>query len=111
MSSNAGTGSRGLLNLKGKPKMLHAWQAYQALTYETKWKADVEQGWKEYRAQSDADNPKKMTRLVYLMEFMKEKLAGETDKMKTEVEDYRRSFKEATPIPGDNQARNLEFQV
>jgi hypothetical protein len=93
--------------------MLHAWQAYQALTYETKWKDDVEQGWKAYRAQydSDADNPKKMTRLVYLMEFMKEKLAGETDEMKSEVESYRRSFKEATPIQSDNQARNLEFQV
>jgi len=92
--------------------MPHAWQAYQALTYETKWKADVEQGWKEYRAQSDADNQKKMTRLVYLMEFMKEKLAEETDEMKTKVETYRKSFKEGTPITGNgNQTRNLEFQA
>ena len=52
-----------------------------------------------------------MTRLIYLMEFMKKKLAEETDEMKSEVENYRRNFKEATPIPSnDDQARNLEFQ-
>lgn len=81
------------------------------MTYETRWKDDVEKGWKEYRAQSDDDNPKKMTRLVYLMEFMKGKLSEETDEMKSEVEDYRRSFKEASPISSDLQARNLEFQA
>ena len=111
MSSNAGTGSQGLLNLKGKSRMLHSWQAYQALTYETKWKDAVEEGWKQFQAQSDAEQQKKMTRLIYLMEFMKKKLAEETDEMKSEVENYRRNFKEATPIPSnDDQARNLEFQ-
>jgi hypothetical protein len=35
----------------------------------------------------------------------------ETDEMKSEIENYRRNFKEATPIPSnDDQARNLEFQ-
>ena len=104
MSSNTGTGSQGLLNLKGKPKMLHAWQAYQALMYETKWKDDIEQGWKAYRTQHDTENSKKMTRLAYLMEFMKEKLAEETNKMKSEVKEYCQSFKEATPIASDHQA-------
>jgi len=91
-----GAGSNALLKIKAKPKNLQAWQAYQALTYESQWKEVVDKAWSNYLAAWNTANPDEKpvkTRLVYLMEFMKEKLAAETDEMKEKVEEYRLSLK------------------
>ena len=93
---------------------MQAWQAYQALTYESQWKEDFVQAWGDYLAVWNTENPdvkpgKK--RLVYLMEFMKGKLAAETDEMKAKVEVYRLSEKEESPTSFDsNREKNLEIQ-
>ena len=97
-----------------KPKILQAWQAYQALTYESQWKEDFNQAWGDYLAAWNTENPDAKpgkTRLVYLMEFMKGKLAAETDEMMAKVEEYRLSEKEESPAPFDsNREKNLEIQ-
>ena len=93
---------------------MQAWQAYQALTYESQWKEDFDQAWGDYLATWNTENPDVKpgkTRLVYLMEFMKGKLAEETDEMKAKVEEYRLSEKEESPAPFDlNRNKNLEIQ-
>lgn len=71
--------------------MMQPWQAYQALMYEEKWKKTIQDSWKKYQAQWMVEHPNeklKKTCLIYLMEFIKEKLKDETNKMKEEVEDY-----------------------
>ena len=99
------SGTNAILKIKQKPKIMQPWQAYQALTYETRWKEDVDKGWSEYVAKWRTENPDgkpEKTRLVYLMEFMKEKLATESDGVKKTVEEYRLSRKEESPTPMDS---------
>jgi hypothetical protein len=100
-----------ILKIKSKPKLLQPWQAYQALTYESQWKADVDQAWDDYVAMWDTEHPDEKPekkRLVFMMEFLKEKLAAETDEMKERVEEYRLSKKDESPGPVDD--KNLEIQ-
>lgn len=93
---------------------MQAWQAYQALTYESQWREEVDNKWGDYLATWNTANPDEKpekTRLVYLMEFMKEKLAAETDEMKQKVEEYRLSKKDESPAPfGSEHDRNLQIQ-
>jgi hypothetical protein len=98
------SGTNGILKIKQKPKTMQPWQAYQALTYESRWKEVVDKGWGDYVAKWKTENPDEKlakTRLVFLMEFMKEKLAAESDAVKKEVEDYRLSKKDESPAPVD----------
>ncbi len=55
MSSNGG--ARGILNIKGKPRVLQPWQAYQALKYESQWKPDVDKGWEAFMAEWNEKHP------------------------------------------------------
>jgi hypothetical protein len=110
-----GTGSNAILKIKTKTKTLQAWQAYQALTYESQWKQEVDKAWGDYLATWNKTNPDEKpgkTRLVFLMEFMKEKLAAETDEMKDKVEEYRLSRKDESPAPVNlDDDRNLQIQL
>ena len=111
---NLGSGSNAILKIKTKSRTLQAWQAYQALTYESQWREEVDNKWGDYLATWNTANPDEKpekTRLVYLMEFMKEKLAAETDEMKQKVEEYRLSKKDESPAPfGSEHDRNLQIQ-
>jgi hypothetical protein len=84
-------------------------------TVESQWKEDFNQAWGDYLATWNTENPDVKpgkTCLVYLMEFMKGKLAAETDEMKAKVEEYRLSEKEESPAPFDsNHEKNLEIQL
>lgn len=83
---------------------MQAWQAYQKLTYETQWKAEVDRIWDEYKeawqAKHPGENPPKK-RLTIMSDFMKEKYLEETDEMKEKCEKYRDPafHDEATPGP------------
>jgi hypothetical protein len=86
VSSNAG--ARGVLNIKpkGQPKKLQPWQAYHALTYESRWKDDVCTAWSDYKKEWVAEHPNETppkTRFQIMIEFMKEKFEKETEDMKT----------------------------
>jgi hypothetical protein len=99
------SGTNAILKIKQKPKTMQPWQAYQALTYETRWKEDIDKGWGDYVAKWRTENPDEKpekTRLVYLMEFMKEKLAEESDAVKKTVDEYRLSKKDESPAPMDS---------
>ena len=111
-SSNAS--SRGLLKMKTKPRSLQDWQAYQALTYESKWKVIVDKEWKRYQAEWELEHPKETPpkkRFTFMVEFMKEKYKNETEEMKQKCEEYRKARKSESPVPGDyDTSRNLEYQ-
>jgi hypothetical protein len=100
--------------MKPKPKVWQSWQAYKALTYESKWKPVVNEAWDDYVKTWEKEHPDEKPekrRLVFLMEFMKEKLAGETDEMKKRVEEHRLSIKDETSGPADSDNdKNLQIQ-
>ena len=76
-------GSGNLLKVATQPKMLHAWQAYQALTYESQWKPEVDKKWKEYKIQWELDHPGEDApkgRFAIMNELMKENF--KTSRMK-----------------------------
>ena len=43
--------------MAAKPKMLQAWQAYHALTYESQWKPQVDKEWAKYKLEWESQNP------------------------------------------------------
>ena len=88
------SGSSGRLNFK-KKRMLQAWQAYHDLTYESKWKAEIDSQWTEYVNNWKAENPElpvDQTRFAFMNTFIKSKFAEETEEMKEDVENHRRSL-------------------
>jgi hypothetical protein len=113
-TSSTNTGSQAILKMKPKPKVWQSWQAYKALTYESKWKPVVNEAWDDYVKTWEKEHPDEKPekrRLVFLMEFMKEKLAGETDEMKKCVEEHRLSIKDETSGPADSDNdKNLQIQ-
>jgi hypothetical protein len=114
LTSGINTTSQAILKIKTKPKMLQPWQAYEALTYENQWKQNVDKAWDDYVATWNAEHPDEKPgkrRLIFLMEFMKEKLDAETDEMKKRVEDYRLSIKSESPAPVDSDHdKDLQIQ-
>ena len=83
------------MKLQTKPKMLQGWQAYQALTYETKWKPHIDTAWEEYKLAWASENPDKKApkkRFQIMIEFMKEKYAEETAEMKDHCEAYQKEL-------------------
>jgi uncharacterized protein (DUF1330 family) len=87
---------------------------YHALTYESQCKEGIEKAWGEYLAKWNTANPDEKpekARLIFLMEFMKERLAEESDEMKEKVEEYHLSVKEESPSPVEtDHDRNVRMQ-
>jgi len=110
LASNAG--DSGVLKMKMKPKMLQPWQAYQALTYEEKWKPQIDKVWESYKEDWARENPGEKlpkTRFQIMVEFIKEKFANESEEMKQRCEVYRKENK-GSPGPADTESdRNLMY--
>ena len=104
----------GLLKVVPQPKMLHAWQAYQALTYESQCKTEVDKEWKEYKIQWESEHPGEdppKGRFAIMNEFLREKYQNESDEMKERCKEYRRSLKQETPNKAESlQTRNFQFE-
>jgi DNA-directed RNA polymerase subunit L len=85
------------------------------LTYESKWKLHVNKEWKRYKEEWEVEHPNEKppkTRFQIMNEFMKEKFAAETDKMKSECDQYQKAIKEETPVQGSStSAENCKFQL
>ena len=100
--------------MAAKPRMLQTWQAYHALTYETKWKPHVDKAWEIYKAEWESQNPSEKppkNRFTIMVEFMKEKFNNETEEMKLRCEEYRQTRKSDSPVPNDFQmATNILLQ-
>jgi uncharacterized protein YijF (DUF1287 family) len=78
--------------------MLQAWQAYHDLTYESKWKAEIDSQWTEYVNNWKAENPDlpvDQTRFAFMNTFIKAKFADETEETKELVENHRRSLSQS----------------
>jgi len=100
---------------KGQPKKLQLWQAYHALTYESRWKPDVDTAWSEYKDAWEAEHPNEKppkNRFQIMIEFMKQKFETEPEDMKIRCEEYRATRQlEASPDPDkSDSAINAEFQ-
>jgi hypothetical protein len=99
------------------PKKLQLWQAYQALTYEDRWKPDVNTAWAEYKAAWEAEHPDEKppkTRFQIMVDFIKEKFAAETEEMKNRCEEYRttQQLEKGSPDPATaDSTRNTDFQA
>lgn len=94
--------------------MLQAWQAYQALTYESQWKPHIDEEWNRYKKKWASEHPNEKppkTRFSIMIEFMKEKFANETDDMKARCEEFRKTVKEESPVDEESTAANAEFQL
>jgi hypothetical protein len=106
-------GGRGVLKMKGKPRMLQAWQAYQALTYESKWKPFVDKEWDRYRKEWESEHPNEKppkARFTIMIEFIKDKFANETDEMKARCEEFRKASKDESPVD-EESALNADLQM
>jgi hypothetical protein len=111
-------GARDVLKIKSPPQLrkLQAWQAYHALTYESKWKPHVNKAWTTYKevwvAEHGNEKPEK-SRLEVMVEFMKAKFNEEDEDMKKRCEEYRKPEMWAVlnPAKGKPQAaKNEAFQ-
>ena len=96
--------------------MLQSWQAYHALTYQTKWKPFVQERWTAYQEEWATEHPDEKPpkgRFQIMVEFMKEKYAGETAEIRAECEEYRKNRRDETPAPlaGEEPTRNIEYQL
>ncbi|KDR77387.1 hypothetical protein GALMADRAFT_1326101 [Galerina marginata CBS 339.88] len=104
----------GILKIKAKPKMLQDWQAYHALTYDTKWKPYVDQEWENYKKDWKAEHPTEKPakkRFTIMVEFMKDKFKNETEEMKKKCEEYRIARKSESPLPTDSAMEaNIAYQ-
>jgi hypothetical protein len=100
--------------MKMKPRVLQAWQAYQALTYESRWKPLVDEEWVKYKKEWALEHPNEKppkTRFTIMIEFIKEKFADETDEMKERCEELRKTLKDEVPVDAEESAANAEFQL
>lgn len=80
-----------ILKVKAKPKMLQYWQVYHVLTYQMKWKQYIKERWTPYQEEWATEHlderPTKGWSQI-MVEFMKEKYAGEITKIRAECEEY-----------------------
>ena len=103
-----------VLKIKAKPKMLQAWQAYHALTYEKKWKPFVDEAWEAYKTEWVSENPTEKlpkNRFQIMVEFMREKFNDETEDMKSRCEEYRQARRETPFLIDSEVARNQQMQA
>ena len=77
--------------------MLQAYQAYHVLTYESKWKVEINCEWETFNvawAKDHPGEPIKKTRFKFMNNFIREKYQAETPEMKQRVADFRKKTSE-----------------
>jgi hypothetical protein len=75
------------------PRKLQPWQAYHALTYESRWKPHVNQAWIDYKKAWEDEHPDRKpekTRFQIMVEFVKAKFEEEDEEMKIKCNDYQK---------------------
>jgi hypothetical protein len=83
-----------------KRRVWQPWQAYHNLTYETKWKAEIDEKWQVFRTSWQNENPGQpliKTRFEFMNAFIKEKFETETPEMKAQVEEHRHKMNTKAP--------------
>jgi Mg2+ and Co2+ transporter CorA len=115
---NSGSGTRGVLKLKGTPKMLQKWQAYSQYrqTYDKEWKTTIEKVWTDYKSQWDRENPSvtpPKKRFDITNEFIREAFNNETAERVQEVDKYRKKIKEESAAERlvNDEEQNATYQA
>jgi len=100
----------GVLRLN-KRRLLQPSQAYHVLTYESKWKTEIDREWQAYTTSWAKEHPGevlKKTRFEFMNTFIKAKYDAETPEMKVKVEEYRQSISAQAP---DEINRGFQMSV
>ncbi|KIJ92075.1 hypothetical protein K443DRAFT_13876, partial [Laccaria amethystina LaAM-08-1] len=110
-ATSSSTGIRGVLKLGANQKLLHGWQAYQHLYYES-FKADIESEYESYIKECEVTKEKPKTRFEFRNEACQKRFAEETEEVKAEVEEYQVKLRDGldTNLPKDSHSRNKEIQ-
>jgi hypothetical protein len=106
-ATTSGTGTRGILDLKGKRRLAAPWQAYQNLFYESKLKALVETAWEEYLSTRPEGSKPEKSQFTVKNELIQNLYAEESEEVKEEVERHRQKMREKK---SDSGKPNEEFQ-
>ena len=94
-----------------KPEVLHEWQVYYQLTYESQWKVIIEKEWETYKAKLIGENPKVNLRTAHFNfanAFIREKYQAETEEVKDEVRKHREKDEKEGNV--NSEAQNKSYQ-
>ena len=97
--------------MKGKPKILQEWQVYHQMTYESQWKAVIDDEWEKYKSTWEAENAAEeldVTRFMFMASFMRQKYLEETEEVQNKVKRRREELKEELEIEGED--KNVDYQ-
>jgi len=94
-----GKAKAGAILKLNKKRKLQPWQAYHSLTYESKWKEEIDHKWGDFVAAWSNDHPGQpvnKTRFEFMNTFIKDKYATESPEMKDKVEVYHQNVVETS---------------
>jgi hypothetical protein len=97
--------------MKGKPKALQEWQVYHQMTYESQWKAVIDDEWEEYKSTREEEIPSEEldeTRFTFMASFMRKKYLEEMEEVKVNVRKRREELKAELEVEGED--KNLDYQ-
>lgn len=97
--------------MKGKPKILQEWQVYHAMTYESQWKAVIEEEWEKYKSNWKAEKPGEKldeTRFTFMASFMRQKYSEESGEVQTNVRKRCEELKTELDVEGED--KNQAYQ-
>jgi hypothetical protein len=107
--SSSGTGNRGILKLGPSAKNMQPWQAYLNKFQNTKLKGKIDNAWQEYLSEVPEGKKPKKTKFEIRNKLAQKLYAAETDVVKAEVEEHRKTMKNNKEML-DLVERNGSFQ-
>jgi len=93
-----------------KSRVLHEWQVYYQMSYESQWKAIIEKEWETHKVKLTQENPKvnlKTAHFNFVNAFIREKYQAETKEVKDEVKKHQEKEEDANV---NSEAQNKSYQ-
>ncbi|KDR76585.1 hypothetical protein GALMADRAFT_66873 [Galerina marginata CBS 339.88] len=114
--STSGTGTRGVLKIT-QSRLKQEWQVYQLMTYESKWKAVIDNEWETYKKKWEEDHAGTKLpqgRFAFMNTFLKTKYNEESEEVKAEVRTRRSAMKEEvekTQEQNEAYQKSVKFHI
>ena len=92
--------------MKGKQKTPQEWQVYHIMTYESQWKAVIDEEWEKYKSQWKAEKPTEdldETRFSFMSSFMRQKYTEESEEVQNNVRRRRDELKVELDVDGEDK--------
>ena len=92
--------------MKGKQKTLQEWQVYHIMTYESQWKAVIDDEWEKYKSTWKAEKPTEdldETRFMFMSSFMRQKYSEESKEVQNNVRRRRNELKVEIDVEGEDK--------